>query len=110
MLRFYMQESHDNIAAGQGPMIYHSANPTDARDRSSSTNGARHGRTRHGSRPGGDVVTPGGDGPGPRVGDRRVAGGVPRGGDARRLRRIAAAAAAEQCRHIRETHAPCRSA
>ena len=113
MLRFHMQGSNNNFAAGQGP------NPTDARDRNSSTNGARHGRTRHGSRPGGDVVTPGGDGPRPRVGGRRVAGGVPRGGDARRLHRIAAAAdaiaaaaaaAAEQCRHIREIHAPCRSA
>ncbi len=100
-------------------MIYHSANPTDARDRNSSTNGARHGRTRHGSRPGGDVVTPGGDGPRPRVGGRRVACGVPRGGDARRLHRIDAAAAdataadaaaAEQCRHVREIYAPCRSA
>ena len=115
-----MQGSNNNFAAGQGPMIYHIANPTDARDRNSSTNGARHGRTRHGSRPAGDVVTPGGDGPRPRVGGRRVAGGVPRGGDARRLHRIAAAAdaiaaaaaaaAAEQCRHIREIHAPCRSA
>ena len=75
MLRFHMQGSNNNFAAGQGPMIYHIANPTDARDRNSSTNGARHGRTRHGSRPAGDVVTPGGDGPRPRVGGRRVAGG-----------------------------------